>query len=159
MTQQKSSPSPKDTLTTLLILVNQQQHFQAGVSVDQNPLHQRVSGGLRCKLYHAHSIRKRYGNHGSFEDLLLLVGKANWKKKRDCPTDGMWDSLALNIWPFFFLVLVAVLSLLVSFVLRCCPIWDSKERGVFLIVSSVCVCVSVCAIVVYPRAADYHRAV
>jgi hypothetical protein len=146
MTQQKSSLSPKDTLTTLLILVNQQQHFQAGVSVDQNPLHQRVSGGLRCKLYHAHSIRKRYGNHGSFEDLLLLVGKANWKKKRNCPTDGMWDSLALNIWPILFFLCWLLFYLFLSpsfFAAVPFGIARSEEFSLSSLLY-VCVCVCVC---------------
>jgi len=106
-------------------LVNQQQHFQTGVSVDQNPLHQRVSGGLWC-IVSCPFIRKRNGNHGSFEDLLL--GKANRKRKRDCPTDGMWDSLALNIVPLFFVFLSFSIHF-VSFAtsLPYSPNWEKEE--------------------------------
>jgi hypothetical protein len=87
----------------------------------------------------------------------LLLGKASPKKKEDCPTDGMWDFLlALNILSLF-LCSFFVPSLLVSFTLRYHPIWEREEPESFFIVSSVCVCV--CAIVVYPRAAEHRRAV
>lgn len=68
----------------------------------------------------------------------LLLGKANPKKKKDCPTDGMWDSLALNILPFFCLFFF-VLSLLVS-ALRYCPIWEKEEQESFLY-RLFCMCV------------------
>lgn len=85
----------------------------------------------------------------------LLLGKANPKKKKDCPTDGMWDSLALNILPLFCLFFF-VLSLLVSFALRYCPIWEKEEQETF---PCRLFCMCVCAIVVYPRAAEHRRAV
>jgi hypothetical protein len=72
----------------------------------------------------------------------LLLGKANPKKKEDCPTDGMWDSLALTVLPPFFCSFF-VLSLLVSSALRYYLIWEREERESFFIVSSVCVCVCV----------------
>jgi len=42
----------------------------------------------------------------------LLLGKANPKKKKDCPTDGMWDSLAFNILPLLFVLLCSISSCL-----------------------------------------------
>ena len=71
----------------------------------------------------------------------LLLGKANPKKKKDCPTDGMWDSLALNILPLFCLFFF-VLSLLRSSLLS-----HLGERGgarEFSLSSLLYVCVCVC---------------
>jgi hypothetical protein len=93
----------------------------------------------------------------SWELRRLLLGKANSKMKKDCPTDGTWDLFGFEHFASFLFVLI-FLSLLVSFVLRYCPIWEKKEREVSLS-SLLYVCVCVCAIVVYPRAAEYHRAV
>jgi hypothetical protein len=122
-------------------LVNQQQHFQTGVSVDQNPLHQRVSGGLWC-IVSCPFIRKRNGNHGSFEDLLLL-GKANRKRKRDCPTDGMWDSLALNIVPLF-LCSFPFLFILSPSLLRYLNLPIGRRRRDKLVYRLFCMCACVC---------------
>ena len=83
MTQQKALRHQK-TLDDSPYLVNQQQHFQAGVSVDQNPLHQRVSGGLRCVLYHAHSIRKRYGIMEALKPFFFL-GKRTARRREIVP--------------------------------------------------------------------------
>ena len=78
----------------------------------------------------------------------LLLGKANPKKKKDCPTDGMWDSLALHILPLFCLFFF-VLSLLVSFALRYCPIWEREEEQESFLYRLFCMCVCVCVLSLY----------
>ena len=132
-------------------LVNQQQHFQTGVSVDQNPLHQRVSGGLWC-IVSCPFIRKRNGKHGSFEAFFL--GKRTRRRRKIVPLmecGTLWRSTFCLFCLFFF-----VLSLLVSFALRYCPIWEKEEQETF---PCRLFCMCVCAIVVYPRAAEHRRAV
>jgi hypothetical protein len=86
----------------------------------------------------------------------LLLGKANPKKKEDCPTDGMWDSLALNVLPLFLFFFCSISSCLL-----CSPLLSHLGEGGArkFLYRLFCMCVCVCAIVVYPRAAEHRRAV
>jgi hypothetical protein len=71
----------------------------------------------------------------------LLLGKANPKKKEDCPTDGMWDSLALNVLPLFFVLFLFYLFLSP---LLSATISSGRGRSEKVSLSSllyVCVCV------------------
>ena len=144
--QQKLSVTKRHMTTLLILSINN--ILQTGVSVDQNPLQQRVSGGLWC-IVSCPFIRKTIGKHGA-------SNTSFWESELEQVPLMERGTLALNILASFSPCVLFFLIFLFFLSSRYPPIWEeTEEQEVSFIVSSVCVC----AIVVYPRAPEYHRAV
>jgi len=90
----------------------------------------------------------------------LLFGKAN-RKKKNGPTNGTWDSGVEHFGTFFSLLFFSLLSFPSRFFSSSPPCatvpFGRRSRSERFLYRLFCMCV--CAIVVYPRAPENHRAV
>ena len=140
--QQKLSVT-KRHLTTLLILSLNNISKPAFLSI-RTPSTSEFREGFDV-LYHAHSSGKEMGPMGASKT--SFWGKRTARRRRICPTDGTWDSLALHILPSFFCSFLLLFFHLSRRFSRPSPFATipfgkrrRSEASSFSIVSSVCVC-------------------